>query len=48
MSARRPGTTCIRCPECDVDWPCQAVTSLAAALLGVANVETHLQGLAGP
>jgi hypothetical protein len=46
MSARRPGTTYLYCPECDVEWACEYMTSVISDLLGVTDVEEYLARLA--
>jgi hypothetical protein len=43
MSARRPGTTCLYCPECDVVWACEYMTSMVSEQLGVTDVEEYLR-----
>jgi hypothetical protein len=46
MSARIPGTSQIRCPACEVPWPCLATITLADVFLDIEDVEEHLQTLA--
>jgi hypothetical protein len=46
MSARRPDTTYLYCPECGVEWACEYMTSMVSELLGVTDVEEHLARLA--
>jgi hypothetical protein len=45
MSARRPGSTCLYCPQCDVDWVCEYTTSMISELLDVTDVEDYLERL---
>jgi hypothetical protein len=46
MSARKPGSSYVFCPSCQDAWPCTYTASVVSELLGVTDVEQHLEKLA--